>query len=114
MDNKFIAYCGLNCETCKARIATINNDDKLREETAKEWAEMNNSPEITPETINCTGCRIDGVKFYYCGHLCEIRKCAISKGFSTCADCSEMYKCEKVAQIHSGVPECLENLKNNK
>ena len=32
---KFIAYCGLDCELCEARIATINNDDKLRDEVAK-------------------------------------------------------------------------------
>jgi len=36
----FIAYCGLNCETCEARLATINNDDALREKVAKEWGEM--------------------------------------------------------------------------
>ena len=27
----FIAYCGLDCETCEARLATINNDNELRE-----------------------------------------------------------------------------------
>lgn len=25
--NEYIAYCGLNCKACDARIATINNDD---------------------------------------------------------------------------------------
>ena len=30
---QLIACCGLDCENCDARIATINNDDKLREET---------------------------------------------------------------------------------
>ena len=33
--NKMIACCGINCETCEARIATINNDDKMRIEVAK-------------------------------------------------------------------------------
>ena len=28
--NSMIACCGLNCETCDARIATITNDDALR------------------------------------------------------------------------------------
>ena len=28
--NEYIAYCGLNCETCEARIATVNHDDALR------------------------------------------------------------------------------------
>ena len=63
---QLIACCGLDCENCDARIATINNDDKLREETAQKWSVMNNTSEITPETINCTGCRVDGSKFAYC------------------------------------------------
>ena len=32
--NQLIAYCGLNCGTCDARIATVRNDDALREKTA--------------------------------------------------------------------------------
>ena len=32
--NKMIACCGINCETCEARIATIKNDDKMRVEVA--------------------------------------------------------------------------------
>ena len=35
--NKLIGRCGLNCENCDARIATINNDDALKEETAILW-----------------------------------------------------------------------------
>ena len=27
--NAYIAYCGLDCETCEARIATINNNNAL-------------------------------------------------------------------------------------
>ena len=60
---KYIAYCGLDCENCGARIATINDDDALRQEVAKEWSRLN-GVEITPEMINCVGCRIDGVKHF--------------------------------------------------
>jgi hypothetical protein len=35
--NKMIACCGINCETCEARIATIKDDDKMRAEVAKKW-----------------------------------------------------------------------------
>ncbi len=28
--NEYIAYCGLDCEVCEARLATINNDNDLR------------------------------------------------------------------------------------
>ena len=33
--NKMIACCGINCETCEARLATMKNDDKMRVEVAK-------------------------------------------------------------------------------
>lgn len=90
-----IAICGLDCKLCDAYIATKNNDDALHAKTAKLWAEMNNTP-ILPEHINCEGCRTDGVKTYFCSGLCEIRKCAIARGFATCADCQETDFCAKV------------------
>ena len=39
-----IAYCGLNCAACDAYLATLHNDQALRERTAKLWAELNNAP----------------------------------------------------------------------
>ena len=38
---QLIAYCGLDCEKCDARIATLTNDNALREKTAALWTEMN-------------------------------------------------------------------------
>lgn len=49
--NQYIAYCGLNCEACEARLATIHHDDVLREKVAKLWSELN-GVEITPEMIH--------------------------------------------------------------
>ena len=48
---EFIAYCGLNCETCKAHMAAMNNDDTRRKKVAELWSELN-GVEITPEMIN--------------------------------------------------------------
>ena len=31
---QLIACCGLDCESCDARIATVKNDDELREKTS--------------------------------------------------------------------------------
>ena len=73
--NEYIAYCGLDCEACEARLATVNNDNELRIKVSKEWSELN-GVEITPERINCPGCRIPGVKTVYCDSLCPIRLCA--------------------------------------
>ena len=73
----FIAYCGLNCETCETRLATARNDDALRRRGAALSAELNQA-EITPEMIHCVGCRIEGPKTSYCESLCPIRKCAMA------------------------------------
>ena len=106
----YIAYCGLDCETCEARLATIHNDNELRQKIAKEWSELNHA-EITPEMINCEGCRMDGVKTPYCDSLCQIRQCGLSKGFETCGDCSQLETCEKVGMIIGNNREALHNLK---
>ena len=108
--NKFIAYCGLNCETCEARLATAGNDDEECRRIAKRWSELN-GVEITPEMINCTGCRLDGVKTPYCDVLCPIRQCAMTKCVETCGSCSELESCEKVSAIHQNTPDALRNLR---
>lgn len=108
--NNLIACCGLDCEKCDARIATLTNDDALREKTAKLWSELNQA-EITPEMINCTGCRVDGAKTPFCESFCEIRKCVQKKGLETCGNCQELENCEKIALIIKNNPNVLNNLK---
>ena len=94
----FIAYCGLDCEKCEARLATVNNDNELRKKVADKWSKLNNII-ITPEMINCEGCRINGKKTVFCDKLCKIRQCAMSKNYETCGDCNEMKSCKKVAMV---------------
>ena len=106
---KLISCCGLNCATCDARIATVANDDALRAKTAETWKVQYNA-DITPEMINCTGCREPGVKLAHC-ETCEIRVCVISKGFQTCAECDQLEVCAIVKNVHQFAPEALENLK---
>jgi len=108
---RLISCCGLNCATCEARIATIANDDVMRKKTAEKWTAQYNAPNISPESINCTGCREAGVKFAHCLQ-CEIRKCAITNNYKTCADCEKLGKCLIVDKLLQYVPEALENLKS--
>ena len=108
----FIAYCGLDCEACEARIATINNDNELRKKVAKNWSELN-GVEITPEMINCVGCRIEGIKTPYCESLCPIRQCAL-KQYETCGDCPEIAFCEKVKMILDNNADARNNLNYDK
>jgi hypothetical protein len=110
--NKLIACCGLNCELCDAYIATIKNSDELRKATAEKWQKMFNVPSIPYSSINCTGCRAEGVKFSHCNE-CEIRMCVNRKGYATCGDCADMETCSIVAMVHKHMPDAIENLRNN-
>ena len=107
---QLIAYCGLDCEKCEARIATVNNDDALRAKVAQKWSELN-KVEITPEMINCDGCRVDGVKTPFCAHLCPIRQCATGRAVKTCGDCAELDSCKTLEMITGNNAEALQNLK---
>ena len=99
--NQLIACCGLDCETCDARIATLTDNNALREKTAALWTKLNGVA-IAPEMIHCTGCRIDGVKTPFCDSLCIVRNCA---------DCEQMEKCQTLGRITVNNPLALENLK---
>ena len=105
-----IGYCGLNCRECDAYIATVGDDWELRKKTAKLWAELNDAP-ILPEHINCEGCCRDGVKTVFCEAICDIRRCAMKKGVSTCGACPELETCTTVGAIIGNNPSALENLK---
>ncbi len=107
--NKMIAYCGLDCEKCDAYLATVNDDQALREKTAKLWSELNHA-EILPEHINCEGCRADGKKSVYCESLCAIRQCALKKSLASCGACAEMEICPTVGAIISNNPIARKNL----
>ena len=105
-----IAYCGLDCEKCDAYLATKNDDQALRDKTAKLWSELNHIT-ILPEHINCQGCRVDGVKTVYCDSLCPIRQCAIKKDVTTCGDCADLDNCKIVAMVISNNADAARNLK---
>ena len=109
--NKLIAYCGLDCEQCEARIATVNRDESLRETVAQKWSELN-GVEITPAMINCVGCRVDGAKTPYCETMCPIRQCAQNRQVETCAECAEMEACPKLAPITANSDEARRNLRD--
>ena len=107
---QLIAFCGIDCEQCEARLATVRNDRALREAVARKWAELNNAPEIRPEMINCMGCRTEGCKTYYCTDLCPIRQCARQKQVETCAGCDAMPVCAKLAAVTTNAPGSRERL----
>ena len=97
-----IAYCGLNCSKCDAYLATKEDNEAKRKETAQKWSLMYRH-EIRSEQIHCDGCKATGLKFFHCNN-CDIRKCCTSKGIEHCAACEE-YVCETLAGFIKLAPE---------
>ena len=105
---KMIAYCGINCAECGAYLAHKNNDQALREKTADEWKKMHNF-NFTPDMINCTSCKGNGVQVGHCSE-CEIRKCASEKGIENCGACAEFKTCKTINDFLIQAPFVKENL----
>ncbi|UCE10117.1 MAG: DUF3795 domain-containing protein [Candidatus Thorarchaeota archaeon] len=93
MSAKLIAYCGLDCAECPARIALETDDNSIREQTVDKW----NSPEfpVSVDDVNCTYCTSpDGPHFKWCAD-CPLRSCGSERGVETCAHCGD-FPCDKV------------------
>jgi len=99
---KIIAYCGIACTECPAFIATQNDDNEKRKETAELWTKEYHY-DIKPEDINCDGCLTKtGRVINYCT-VCEIRKCGQSRKVKNCAFCGD-YACEKLEKFFKVAP----------
>ncbi len=96
-----IAFCGLVCNECPAFIATKENDNVRRKETAEEWSKQFNTS-IKPEDINCEGCVSNSEVLFSHPKLCEIRKCGQEKGIMNCAHCDE-YACDRLNEFFKSV-----------
>ncbi len=102
MNLENVSYCGITCTECPAYLAKQNNDDALREKTAKQW----NSEEfpLTAQDIDCDGCRTDSGDLMKFCHSCKIRSCARGRGVKTCAHC-DGYVCDKLEEQFAIVGE---------
>ena len=88
-----IAFCGVDCWECPARVATLKDDWFARRELAAEWTTCDYP--VMAEDINCEGCQPGSdVLFIFCRE-CEIRLCGINRKVQTCASCSG-FPCERI------------------
>ena len=90
---KMIAFCGIDCAACEARLATQANDEAEKERVAATWREMYEAPSIDAAYVACDGClAFDG---HLGGHCldCEIRACGLERGVANCAHCADYESC---------------------
>jgi len=62
--------------------------------------------EYNRKSVDCEGCRVDGIKTIYCDSLC-----AVQKGVTTCGDCQGFETCQMVGMILADAPDALSNLR---
>lgn len=95
MDN-IIAYCGLVCSECDAYVATQANDIETLQRLAQHAREAYGVADATAKTTMCDGCLGEHEhQIGYCAS-CEIRACAIERGFANCAHCSAYDGCQRL------------------
>jgi hypothetical protein len=93
--DKNIAKCGLDCGSCRAYIATKNNDRVLADEIAKLWSNTVEGT-YTADDIWCDGCHGDRLHGFCI--KCPSRLCARERSLANCGTCMD-YPCKKLERL---------------
>lgn len=91
-----LAYCGINCESCKLYKATITNDNNLRKVISEEWGLIYKKT-IDISTLNCLGCKSE-LHYVGCGN-CDITICNQKRNNESCNECSEYSNCDRIKKF---------------
>ena len=115
-----IAYCGLSCDNCPMHLATVEEDESIKQtmrESIAEECSKHYGLNLQPEDINdCDGCWSAPERIFSGCLYCEIRKCALQKNLESCAYCSD-YACNRLKEHFLLDPEAqsrLEEIRNRK
>lgn len=88
-----LCYCGHDCSRCVTYLATIYQDERLRQQ-AKDFYQTSMGREIPLDQIHCLGGRSDDI-FFLCAD-CPWMQCCKEQGISSCSECSK-YPCKPLA-----------------
>jgi hypothetical protein len=100
--------CGIDCDACEVRIATVRNDIKKLALIAARLESEGHCSFIIPSRVRCTGCLKDGAKSICCNE-CRIRICAMENKIPNCGFCEE-FPCDLGSVVWEAVPEYKKNL----
>ncbi len=105
-----VAFCGLDCSTCEAYLATRTGDKAEKERVAAIWRERYNAPRITAAYVTCDGCTNLQGHAGGCCTECDIRPCAIEHQVANCAHCAGYEGCDKLARFFAMAPAAKDTL----
>jgi hypothetical protein len=94
-----LGFCGADCEECNI-YRKMWFGEELKPETLRRWQEDAREywhvDSLTPNDLNCKGCRNDYEGLFFGFTLCPIKKCCGDKGFSSCGMCNDLDTCQWV------------------
>ena len=83
--------CGLYCGACSMYRSRVDGNTRRLDKIIQ-------SRQMKPEDAVCQGCGAE-VRSLYCRN-CQLRQCAVDKGFTTCAQCPEA-PCPKLTAFNN-------------
>lgn len=104
MSEQLLSYCGIDCHSCPAYIATQANDIEKLTALAGEWFDGATDHTI----ILCDGCKSDGRIMKWCAE-CPTRACAIERELKNCAYCAD-FGCKKLLKVFEMSADAKANL----
>ncbi len=102
---KIMSACGVICSDCAAYVAA-SKGPAYQKEASEAWSRIYGF-KTEPEKMSCGGCLSSDDRVFYTSARCTARRCCLSKGFSSCAECPEK-SCELLEKAQSNwdtVPE---------
>lgn len=90
-------YCTYTCnKDCPWLKASFEKDEAKLKELAEGWSEKHDGKKLDEETLFCFGCKpVDGKPLGSLVKACDVRPCAIEKGFQSCEECKDLAGCDK-------------------
>ncbi len=108
--NSMMSACGVICSECGAYLAA-SKGLAYQKEVADAWHRIYGF-EVEPAKLSCGGCLSSDDQVFYTSVKCTARRCCLSKGFRSCAECPEQ-SCElleKAQSVWDAVPEMCAKL----
>jgi hypothetical protein len=120
-DLKKLNYCGYQCpDDCQFLQATRENNDSLKMLAYNNWKiKEKYGIEFEADKTFCWGCKTKDKPVGIVLSNCQVRKCAIEKGYECCIECTDLAQCDfelwkKFPDFYKQVLEMQKNFKASK
>jgi hypothetical protein len=95
IDLKKLNYCGYQCPAdCQFLQATRENNTELKMKAYENWKiKEKYGVDFEAEKVFCWGCKTNDKPVGIVLSKCQVRNCAIEKGYDCCIECDNLTSC---------------------